>query len=190
MTTVPRWLFDVTEKSWHANPYLGPEETAIVIDLVRSVDARVMIEIGCQKGITAKNILKHAPSIEHYIGIDVEPDYVPTLRGQASEVPEVAGIEAGDDPRFELVIRPRGSLDLTPLDLEPCEAMFIDGDHSEAVVTHDSLFARRLVRPGGIIVWHDYRNPAVEVTAALDKLHERGWPIDHVENTWLAYMRV
>jgi hypothetical protein len=28
------------------------------------------------------------------------------------------------------------------------------------------------VRPGGIIIWHDYGNPTVEVTQVLDHLYD------------------
>jgi hypothetical protein len=45
-----------------------------------------------------------------------------------------------------------------------------------------------LIRGRGIIVWHDYSNPAVGVTEALDRLHDEDWPIEHVENSWLAFM--
>lgn len=165
--------------------YLSANETSILIELVGSVSPRVMIEFGCNTGITAKRVLESVPTLERYIGIDVEPDHVPTLSCQIGEVPEMAGAYAADDDRFFLLSSP--TLDLSAEHLEPCDAAFIDGDHSEAGVTHDSLLARRLVRPGGIIVWHDYGNPAVEVTGVLERL---GWPIKSVENSWLAFVRV
>ena len=74
--------------------------------------------------------------------------------------------------------------------LEACDAVFIDGDHSELAVLHESRLARRLMRGRGIIVWHDYGNNAVEVTHALNRLHNEGWPISCVEHSWLAFMRV
>jgi hypothetical protein len=57
-------------------------------------------------------------------------------------------------------------------------------------VLQDSRTARALVRQGGVIVWHDYRNGAVEVTPVLDRLAaDEGWPLLHVEGTWLAFLR-
>ena len=67
--------------------------------------------------------------------------------------------------------------------------MFIDGDHSAVGVLHDSELARALIRPGGIIVWHDYTNAAVEVTQVLDHFAAEGWRISHFPGTWLAYLR-
>jgi predicted O-methyltransferase YrrM len=168
--------------------YMTAQETAILVALVNSAAPKVVIEFGCNLGVTAKRILENVPSIQTYIGIDVEPDHVPTLKCQSSEVPDRAGWVAADDLRFLLLIAPSQSLRTG--NLEPCDAVFIDGDHSEAAVLHESRLARRLLRPGGIIVWHDYQNPAVEVTLALDRLHDEGWPINCVEHSWLAFMRM
>jgi predicted O-methyltransferase YrrM len=169
------------------NPFLNEKETAILITLVRSVNPRVMIEFGCNSGRTAKTILEHVPSLEAYVGVDVPAEHVPTLHCQRNEVPYAPGVYAANDPRFYLLVHERGTLGLGPQDLELCDAVFIDGDHSQHAVLHDSYLARALVRPNGIIIWHDYGNPAVEVTQALDQLRE--WPLCHVAQTWLAYRR-
>jgi predicted O-methyltransferase YrrM len=168
--------------------YLGPQEAAILIELVRSVSPKVMIEFGCNLGITAMRVLDNVPTLERYIGIDVPPSYVPILECQRYEIPERAGLYAAEDKRFFLLTRP--SAKLRTADLEPCDAVFIDGDHSEAAVIHESQMAKDLVQSGGIIVWHDFNNPAVQVTRALIRLHSGGWPIVSVENSWLAYMRL
>jgi predicted O-methyltransferase YrrM len=164
--------------------YLNKQETSILIDLVKRVSPKVMIEFGCNVGITAKRVLENVPTLERYVGIDVNADHVPTLECQLSEVPERAGAYAADDHRFFLLTS--SSTLLGPSDLEPCDVVFIDGDHSEEVVTHESRLARKLVRRGGIIVWHDYGNPSVEVTRVLDRLD---WSITSVEGSWLAFMR-
>jgi predicted O-methyltransferase YrrM len=166
--------------------YLGANECSIMIDLVRSVSPRVMIEFGCNLGITAKRVLENVPTLEKYIGVDVPPAHVTTLMCQLEEVPESAGCYA-DDPRFRLLTSPTQELEAS--DLEPCDAVFIDGDHSFPAVTHESIIARDLVRPGGIIIWHDFQNPSVEVTEALVSFYAQGWPIVSVRNSWLAFMR-
>jgi predicted O-methyltransferase YrrM len=171
------------------NTYLGTRETAIVVALVSSVAPRVIAEFGVNLGKTAKAILDAVPSIETYIGIDVAWNFRTNLRCQQSEVPSAAGLYARDDPRFKLLRLELGSACLEPDDLEPIDAAFIDGDHSGAGVLADSLLVRRLLRPGGIAVWHDYGNPAVEVTGILNKLAAGGWPICSVDGTWLAFMR-
>jgi predicted O-methyltransferase YrrM len=169
--------------------YLNDRETALVVELIASVAPRVVFEFGVNLGITARAILEATPSIKRYVGIDVRWGFSTTLECQRKEVPVNAGLYAASDPRFFLLHCEHGSCELEPDDLEPTDAVFIDGDHSAAGVLADSLLARRILRPGGIIVWHDYGNEGVEVTAVLDRLAAEGWPICHPPETWLAYMR-
>jgi predicted O-methyltransferase YrrM len=170
------------------NPYLSDRETDILIDLINGVSPRAMMEFGCNYGRTAKMILEWVPSLERYIGIDVPRDYVPVLACQRSEVPMMPGFFARDDARFELMVLPGGTRDLATGEM--VDAIFIDGDHSAEGVLHDSLLARRMVRAGGLIVWHDYGNEAVDVTEVLRQLAKDGWPLSEVCETWLAFMHV
>lgn len=170
--------------------YLGAHETAALVALVASVEPETMIEFGCHIGRTARRVMDNVPSIATYIGVDAPYGFAPALACQNSEVPFHAGHEAASyGGRFWLFECPNGSADLCADDLEPIDAAFIDGDHSFAGVTRDSMLARALLRPRGVIVWHDYGNPGVEVTAALERLAGEGWPIAHVAGTWLAFMR-
>src|SRR5215469_1173103 len=191
MLTISRGEIEVARVRVFPNAYLNEVETGLLVTLVNSVKPRVMIEIGCQEGRTAKIILDNVITIETYIGIDLSPEGEPTLACQRSEVPNLsAGVYASNDPRFWLLTNDRGSLGIGPQDLEPADAVFIDGDHSAKAVTHDSFLSRALVRPNGIIIWHDYNNPAVEVTQTLDMLANQGWPIIAIKDSWLAYCRV
>jgi predicted O-methyltransferase YrrM len=190
MRSIAQSEIDIPRIGAFGNPFLNYRETLILIALVRSVEPKVMIEFGCNAGRTARNVLDHIPSLEHYIGIDAPFSHMPTLAQQVSERVLCPGLFAYENPRFVLMIRERGSLDLTPQDLPPCDAAFIDADHSEQAVIHDSRLAFELVRPGGVIVWHDYGNQAVEVTQALDQLCNEGWPIEHVEESWIAFCRI
>src|SRR5215472_1215827 len=123
--------------------YLNQNETSILVSLVREVKPKTMIEFGCNKGLTANTVLRNVLSLEKYVGIDVPNYFVPTLRCQYEEVPEFAGILAAD-PRFFLLTSPSGNL--VESDLEPCDAVFIDGDHSYDGVTYDSKLARKVLR--------------------------------------------
>jgi len=175
---------------------MNPGELEVLVALFRSVSPWVVIEFGCNEGRTAKVLLREIPTIETYVGIDVERGYVPAKVVQRGEVPDHPGCLVAADPLFHLIVKPHGSLDLTAADLLECDAVFIDGDHSRRVVEHDTALARELLRPGGIIVWHDYHNlkgpdgePAVDVPAVLNEMAERGADIVHVEGTWLAYQK-
>jgi predicted O-methyltransferase YrrM len=163
-------------------------ELETLIALMRSVCPCHVIEFGVNVGRTAKAIMANVDGIEHYTGIDVSPGYVPAKAAQRNETPAHPGAMVAADPRFQLVVRPRGSLDLIVDDLAPCDAAFIDGDHGREAVLHDSALARALVRPGGIIVWHDYHDlGTVDVKAVLDDMSQAGNTIMHIDRTWLAY---
>jgi predicted O-methyltransferase YrrM len=187
LPVVDRNALDVLRFYCPGNPYLDSGDIAVVASLVYAVQARVMIEFGCNTGRTAKAVLDNVASLKMYVGIDLPAGHRPRLECQLSEVPRLPGVHARDDRRFLLL--QRDSRDLSARDLPRCEAVFIDGDHSAAAVRHDTVLARELTRPGGVIIWHDYDNPTVEVTAVLDQLHADGWPIQRVENSWLAFLR-
>jgi predicted O-methyltransferase YrrM len=177
--------------NWRSLPktYLNFGELEIIVALIRSVQPRCVVEIGLAQGRTARALLNELPGIERYIGIDTFPEYRTKLPGQWSERGNDPGHLALGDPRFELWLRPRGSLDVRPHDFPVVDAVFIDGDHSREVVRRDSDLARDIVRPGGIIIWHDAGNESVEVRSVLDHDSAQGLDIRLVEGTWLAFER-
>ena len=167
--------------------YLNDGEMEIIASLIRGVEAESVVEFGCRDGRTAKVLLHNVQTLHRYVGIDVPMSYVPELDHQRAEMVPMPGHLAASDPRFDIIVRERGSLDLGVDDLPSVDAAFIDGDHSERVVWHDSMLARTIVKPGGVIIWHDAFNGAVEVTRVLERLYGEGWPIKIVAGTWLAF---
>lgn len=173
---------------------MNPGEAEALLALVRQARApggpRRMIEIGVNEGLTARYLLAQLPGLVEYIGIDVLPGYVPACQVQRHEVPREPG-RLVEDPRFILLLRPRGSLGLRPEQLGPADVVFIDGDHGRAAVTNDSALAHAIVRPGGMIIWHDYHDLGnVDVRDVLHELADAGHIIKRVTATWLAFERV
>lgn len=167
--------------------YMNPGELETLATLVARVKPKRMIEFGCNEGRTAKVMLREFP-IQSYVGVDVLPGYQFTCKVQSREVPKDPGHLAMHDHRFQLLLRARGTWDLTPDDLRQADVIFIDGDHSYDAVMHDTILASKVVNPGGLIVWHDYHDRGtVQVKEVLEQLHARGRKIRHVEGTWLAY---
>lgn len=162
--------------------YMQPGEQEVLLALLKPFEPRIMVEIGVNEGLTACAVLRHIETIEQYIGIDVDWSYQFEIPAQQSERPSEPGRLVRNDPRFELLLRG----DEMP---EYCDVVFIDGDHGKRAVTADSHWAANIVAPGGLIVWHDYGNPTVEVTRALNELQAHGHNIHHVSGTWLAFER-
>lgn len=169
--------------------YTTPDDVKVLIALSRTFYPKSVIEIGIQRGGTAKCILDNSPWIEKYVGIDVIPTYTTTLAVQRGEVPQIAGECVKDDPRVELIVKPNGSRDLEPSDLPAADFIFIDGDHSKEAVLQDTLLARQVIRKGGIICWHDYGNNLVPgVTEIIDTLNIlEGNHICFVEGTMVCF---
>lgn len=193
LPTVPQSALNVQPIEWGGLPkrFLNPGELEVLVALVRSVNARSMLEIGVNTGRTARALLDNVVSLQHYQGIDVPPGYDFGCAVQKNEVPTNPGHYALADPRFELILRPRGSFDLSPAELRPADVVFIDGDHSAAAVERDTLLGGALLRPGGLMIWHDYHDlGTVDVRDKLHQFQDEGLVIQHVEGTWIAMRRV
>lgn len=168
--------------------YMNDGELDVLAALVNSVEARDIIEIGCNEGRTARVLLDNVPTLQSYTGIDVPKGYHFAKNVQRNEVPTNPGHYAADDRRFRLLLSRRGSFDLTALDLPEADAIFIDGDHSRAAVEHDTTLATSLIRRGGIIIWHDYHDlGTVDVRDVLHGFGHRN--IQHVADTWIAFQK-
>lgn len=70
------------------------------------------------------------------------------------------------------------------------DLVFVDGSHAESYVLSDSAKALRIVKPGGLILWHDYVGPqdAPGVFHAMNAL-SKTLPIRHVRGTTFAAYR-
>lgn len=167
--------------------YTPAKDVEVLASLIRHFGCRSVMEIGINQGATAHWLLTECPSIERYVGVDVEAGYVTPLEAQRAEVPERPGEIVVADPRLRIIVRPRGSYDLTSADfLDEIDFVFIDGDHSEAAVLHDTRIARLLMR-NGIVTWHDYEPGKTQVMQAVDALNAVDDRICHVLDTAVCY---
>jgi len=65
----------------------------------------------------------------------------------------------------EMVSEVEGELDM----------VYVDGSHSDAGVRADIMAWRDKVKVGGVMAFHDYRDPKHDVTRAIDDLMTDGW---------------
>lgn len=193
MLRLPTVNFAAPPIDWKDLPrtFTNEGEMETIINLLNSIGAKRMAEFGCNNGRTARLILDNVPTMEKYFGFDITPDWVPECKVQRNEVPRNPGQYANGDERFGLSVTSRGTYDIPYTILRGLDAVFIDGDHSRAAVLHDSALAAHFVRPGGIILWHDYHDMGnVDVRDVLHDLFDDGLQIKHVEGTWLAVLQV
>jgi hypothetical protein len=58
---------------------------------------------------------------------------------------------------------------------------------------NDTELALELIRPGGIIMWHDYHDEGtVDVRDVLHDIQKEfpKMPLRHIPNTWIVFCRV
>jgi len=147
-----------------------------------------LFEIGTFDGRTALNLARNAPPGCRVTTLDLPPSASPRFAVEGSEQPYVdkpapgQRIEAyrtnGAAPsprdqhqfahRIEQKLGDSASFDFSPYH-DRCALVFVDGSHAYEYVQSDTATARLLVKPGGLIVWHDY-GVWRGVTEALDEL--------------------
>jgi len=73
------------------------------------------------------------------------------------------------------------------------DVVFVDGSHAYEYVVSDTINALKILKPGGMIIWHDYDNEAWPgVTKHLNELYQndpRFSAILRIHNTTLAYLQ-
>lgn len=165
---------------------LDENELNVIASLINYFKYERILEIGVNTGGTAIALLSSCVSIRQYYGVD---------RDIEIEL-NVPGILARGDKRFNLLIAHEGSHDksiewdkITKFDL-----IFIDGDHHYKSVKSDQSLANRIIRKGGVIMFHDY-DPmdkfVVGVMKLINKTNETmGDRINMVEDTTICYYMV
>lgn len=70
------------------------------------------------------------------------------------------------------------------------DLVFVDGSHARSYVASDSMKAMRIVKPGGIVLWHDYAGPkhAAGVFDTLNELSQQ-LKLGRIEGTTLVMWR-
>jgi len=79
--------------------------------------------------------------------------------------------------------------DETPY-LKQCDLNFIDGSHAYSYVKNDTEKALRMLKNGGLILWHDYRYRNLETSGVRRYLNELSETLPLVllhETSFVAY---
>ncbi len=119
--------------------------------VVRALEPRVVLEIGTAKGGTL--LLWSQLASRHVISCDLRvPGYRRALYARFPPPGSRCRVTLLEGSSHEAAFR--ASVEQT-LGGEPVDFLFIDGDHTEAGVSADYGDYRGLVRPGGLIAFHD-----------------------------------
>ena len=139
-------------------PYLvAGEELLALCALVAWRRPRILFEIGTNRGWTCAALATNSPEAARILTLDIE------------EMP-LADAEVSRCFRDRGIVRLRA--DSSTFDFSPYHAdfVFVDARHESPWVDRDTETALRMVRDGGLVVWHDYGPEHPDVVTCLDRL--------------------
>lgn len=179
----------------HRAGSLPLEELVTLVIIVRCLQPKRIVEIGTAEGRTALNLAINAPADAEVITLDLPPELTgghrshsgPNYQQMGIEEPGVLFRNHPTASKIKLVLADSTKFDWTQYK-RSVDFVFIDGAHDYESVRKDTENALRIVRPGGVIVWHDY-GVWEGVTRCLDELRER-LPIVLLKGTTLAFLKV
>jgi predicted O-methyltransferase YrrM len=179
----------------HRAGSLPLEELTILTLLVRHFQPKRIVEIGTSEGRTTLNLALNAPPDAEIITFDLPPELTgehrkhsgPNYRQMDIEEPGVLFRDHPVASKIKLILADSTKFDWTPYE-RSVDFVFIDGAHDYESVRKDTENALKIIRPGGVIVWHDY-GVWEGVTRCLDELRKQ-FPVVLLKDTTLAYLRV
>lgn len=159
-----------------------------LIDLVREMQPQRIMEIGTWKGVRAIEMHAAAPQAE-YIGFDLfeyatDADNEREKNGKGnSNLEEVVQLLEGYGVKSDLF--PGYTKDTLPAYLEKygeksVDLIFIDGGHSVETIQADWEYARKAIKPGGVVVFDDYYEDMPEEDLKKWGANETLSKLDHV----------
>jgi predicted O-methyltransferase YrrM len=130
---------------------------------------RTFFEFGTATGKTAYLLARNSPDDAVVYTITLSPDELDSYARDSGDSGH-ASRAALRESRFTTFLYTGSAVehkvtqlfgDSKALDIEPylgrCDLIFVDGSHAYSYVLSDSEKAFRMLAPGGIIIWHDYR---------------------------------
>ena len=165
----------IHQESHHANH----TDMVYVCGMASAANARRIFEFGTYRGQTTcglASVCKDAQIYTLNLPPDDDPRYAPYIGMYIARSP--------DRDRITQIYHDSRTFDTTPY-RESMDYIFIDGDHSYHGVKNDTEKALKLLKPGGVIVWHDYAAKSLGVLSYLAEFSQER-PLFRLRKTCLA----
>ncbi len=181
-------------------------ESCILAALAKAASARALpgtqthiFEFGTCTGKTTHHLALNAGHLARVVTLTLAPDQHTTYqRGNGDDPRDThAALKESAFTRFYYSgtnVEPQITQlfgDSKVLDITPHQALydliFVDGSHARSYVESDSRLAMHMLKPGGLILWHDYRGPwrARGVWSTLNALAQ-SHTLVHIKGTSLV----
>lgn len=142
------------------------DELAYLALLTAAIQPKTVFEIGTFRGRTALNFAINAPEDSVVYTLDLPPNErsgdTSNLHSADREIVQrsITGIDYTGKPESRKIKQLYGN-SLT-FDFRPfygsSDLVFVDGAHHYEAVRSDTLNALKIVKRGGIVLWHDFAN--------------------------------
>lgn len=144
--------------SLYIMPYQVPSEIRALLELIEPMRCERVLEIGSSKGGTLYLFSRMASPTATLVSVDLPghafrghyPRWKEPLYRSFAGPKQTIALVRGDSHSIETETRVRQATGSAPVDF-----LFIDGDHSYEGVKDDFERYRALVKPDGIIAFHD-----------------------------------
>jgi len=172
-TSVP--VSVIHQESHHANH----ADMVYVCGMASASNAKKIFEFGTYRGQTTCGLAAVCQDAQVYslnLPPEADPRYAPYIGMYIKDSP--------DRDRINQIFSDSRTFDTQPY-RQLMDYIFIDADHSYEGVKNDTEKALQLLKPGGVIVWHDY---AAKSPGVLDYIAEfsQQRPLFHLRKTCLA----
>lgn len=173
---------EVTLRLGENDHFAAMEPNFLMMQLVAMLRPMRIFEIGTSQGRTTALIAMNTPPETQIFTLDLDPSK--PLPGQVSDMHliELAKKELGIAfrgtnwaRRITQLLGDSGTFDFSPY-FDSMDMVTVDGSHTYRFVRSDSINAFRMIRPGGVVLWHDFESMRAEygVSRFVDELRAAG----------------
>jgi predicted O-methyltransferase YrrM len=175
-------------------PYKGPPEVNDYLPfmtIVKSIEPRIVIELGTAHGNLTANICRECPSVRVYTvnaPVEAQTGNLVTYKLTPDQIGRVYR-RYGFQDRVVQIFENTQHLDLSRhLNGELADAAVVDACHDTDYVINDFSKVQPFVRRGGVVFLHD-THPSMEKHlhgsyVACMRLRMRGFDINYLATTW------
>jgi len=136
---------------------------------------RLLLEFGTYDGLTTLHLAMNSPAEARVVTLDLHPDD-PIRQQNTEDTFYTRGVTVGahfcgkaEGRKIQQVYGDTTKFDHSPY-RKQVDFLFVDAGHAYELVRSDSQKALEMVRPGGVILWHDYHYTHDGVYTCLNEL--------------------
>jgi predicted O-methyltransferase YrrM len=137
-------------------------EAAALSALIHKINAKRIFEFGTYKGVSTTQLALNLPHDGMVFSLDLPEDHpaysldIPKAAEQQIAAEKGKGVLIPHDlgGKVTFLRADSAKFDTAPY-LESMDLIFVDGAHSYEYVKNDTVKGLEMLRPGGIIAWHD-----------------------------------